>query len=233
MSDTSITFSWPAPENVNFLMNYRVSYTSTPISTSKRRRRQSPSSDSLTVPANMRSTDLVFQPYSMYMVDVDAIYNPPNRDEVTVCLLPTTRITTPQGSKRLQIHSHNACSTFRFTCTIHAHVCSCKCTCDSNYLVHVCVHTHALIQIHYSYIHALRTRSLTPLAVPITASGPPSFSQQPTRQEGFFRIVLSWTPPANPNGVITDYKVRHAHAHTRVLLLHLYMYILHFLSRCL
>ena len=107
VSGTSITFSWPVPENVNFLMNYRVSYSSTPISTSKRRRRQSPSSDSLTVSADMRSTDLVFQPYSRYMVDVDAIYNPPYSGNVTVRLLPTTPITTPQGSKRLQIHSHN------------------------------------------------------------------------------------------------------------------------------
>ena len=56
--------------------------------------------------------------------------------------------------------------------------------------------------------------SLTPLAVPLIASGPPTFSQQPTRQEGFFRIVLSWNPPANPNGVIIGYIVRHTHAHT-------------------
>ena len=210
-------------------MNYRVSYTSTPISTSKRRRRQSPSSDSLTVPADMRSTDLVFQPYSMYIVRVDAIYNPPNSDGVTVRLLPTTPITTPQASKKLQIHSQN--STFRFTCTIHAHACSCQCTCDSNYDVnmHLCIctynHTIIFIQIHY--------HSLLLLYIPTTASGPPSISPDRTRQEGFFRIVLSWIPPANPNGVITGYKVRHTHAQTRVLLLHLYMDILHFLSRCL
>ena len=93
------------------------------------------------------------------------------------------------------------------------------------------MHLYMYIQSHNHFY--TNTLSLTPLAVPTTASDPPSFSQQPARQEGFFRIVLSWIPPANPNGDITGYKVRHTHAHARVLLLHLYMFIFHFLSRCL
>ena len=237
VSGTSITFSWPAPENVNFLMNYRVAYSSTPISTSKRRRRQSLSSDILTVPADMRSTDLVFQPYSRYIVRVDAIYNPPNSGEVTVRLLPTTPITTPQGSKKLQIHSHNTCSTFTFTftCTIHVHACSCKCTCDSNYNVHA--HTHACTCI-YTYNHTIISipihyHSLLLLYQPQHLIHQHSVSNLLDKRvslglyyPGPLLLILMVSLQATRQGI-------HMHMQELSYYIHLYMYILHFLSRCL
>ena len=117
VTKTSITLSWPSPENVNFLTSYLLSYTSTPISTSKRRRRQSPSMNNITLSATMNSVDLMnFQPYSTYMVDVSAVYAPPNSvDPVKVLLIPTTPIITPQRSEELTL----------ITCVhaLHVYVC--------------------------------------------------------------------------------------------------------------
>ena len=91
-----LTISWPAPSNINFLIAYSVSY-----STSfARSRRQIPSP--VEVPAGMTSTTLPFTAFTDYTVDVDAIYAPPpDGNRVTVNLLPLTTFTTPQRRKKL------------------------------------------------------------------------------------------------------------------------------------
>ena len=105
----TLTVTWPAPENVNFLMSYRVSYTTTSrLTPSGRRRRQT--SAPMTLPdipvTGMRSATLPFQAFSNYSVDVLAVYNPPpSGDEVTVILLPTTNFPTPERRKKPHIIS--------------------------------------------------------------------------------------------------------------------------------
>ena len=98
-----LTVSWPAPENVNFLRVYVVSYTNTTRSMpSGRRRRQAGTPMSMNVSATMTSAVLPFQPFSNYMVDVSAVYAPPpSGNEVAVILLPTTTFTTPERGKNL------------------------------------------------------------------------------------------------------------------------------------
>ena len=98
-----LTVSWPAPENVNFLRVYIVSYTNTTRSSSNgRRRRQAGTPMSMNVSATMTRAVLQFQPFSNYMVNVSAVYAPPpSGNEVAVALLPTTTFTTPERGKKL------------------------------------------------------------------------------------------------------------------------------------
>ena len=89
-----LNVSWPAPSNLNFLVAYSVSY-----STSfARSRRQTP----VEVPAGTTTATLPFMAFTDYTVDVDAIYAPPpDGNRVTVSLLPSTPFTTPQRRKKL------------------------------------------------------------------------------------------------------------------------------------
>lgn len=105
VAGNTLSVTWPAPENTDFLMAYRVSYTSTSrIGTGGRRRRQASTPVTLRdIPATApRSASLTFQPFSNYAVDVLAVYNPPPTNaEVTVILLPTTNFSTPERRKKL------------------------------------------------------------------------------------------------------------------------------------
>ena len=88
-----LTISWPAPENTNFLVAYRVSFSTS----SARRRRQA---STIEVPAGINNTTLPFIAFTDYAVDVDAVYAPPpDRNRVFVNLLPSTTFTTPQRRK--------------------------------------------------------------------------------------------------------------------------------------
>ena len=90
-----LTVSWPTPDNTNFLVAYSVSYST---SSARSRRQASP----INVPAGMTTTTLPFTAFSDYTVDVDAIYAPPpDRNNVTVSLLPSTPFMTPQRRKKL------------------------------------------------------------------------------------------------------------------------------------
>ena len=110
-ANDTLTVSWPAPENKNFLRAYIISYTSTTRSTSsRRRRRQAGTLTTLRVSADITSTQLRFQIFSSYMVDVSAVYAPPpSNDEVTVILLPTTTFTTPGQRKKLSDVKPHTC----------------------------------------------------------------------------------------------------------------------------
>lgn len=93
--ENRLTVSWTAPPNQNFLMGYRVRYTTG----SARSRRQT---SSVEVSAGTTSTPLPFTAFTSYTVDVDAIYTPPpdgNRE--FIILLPSTTFTTPQRRKKL------------------------------------------------------------------------------------------------------------------------------------
>ena len=96
-----LTVSWPAATNMNFLDSYLVSYTtSTPGSSSRRRRQASPIT--VLVPSAQTSTQIDFTPYTDYMVDVDAVYTPPpNGNNVTVPLLPTTTFRSQERRMKL------------------------------------------------------------------------------------------------------------------------------------
>ena len=90
-----LTISWPPPNNTIFLVAYSVSYTTS----SARSRRQMPVV--MEVPAGTTSTTLPFSPFLNFTVDVDAVYAPPpDRDRVSIPLLPSTTFTTPQRRKR-------------------------------------------------------------------------------------------------------------------------------------
>ena len=90
-----LTISWPAPMNANFLVAYRVSYTTSPV----RGRRQTPSTRE--VPAGMTRTTLPFAPFTNFIVDVDAVYAPPpDGNRVVIRLLPSTMFTTTQKGKK-------------------------------------------------------------------------------------------------------------------------------------
>jgi hypothetical protein len=93
-----LAISWPAPINTNFLVAYRVSYTTS----SAHSRRQTPSY--VEVPAETTSTILPFAAFTSFTVDVDAVYTlPPGGNNVTVILLPPTTFTTPQRRKKLTL----------------------------------------------------------------------------------------------------------------------------------
>ena len=102
----TLTVSWPPAENLNYLRGYRVFFTATSLVTpSSRRRRQTTSP--VNVGPDQTSTQIGFQPFSTYTVDVSAVYNPPpnaNDHEVLVGLLPTTTFTTPERCK-LTMHA--------------------------------------------------------------------------------------------------------------------------------
>ena len=105
----TLTVSWPAPENKNFLRRYTVSYTNTSRLNSSTHRRRQAGAQMKNVSAGMRSTDLTFQPFSNYMVDVSAVYvPPPSGNEVVVILLPTTTFTTPERGKKLSDVANHA-----------------------------------------------------------------------------------------------------------------------------
>ena len=90
-----LTVSWPTPNNTNFLIVYRVSYST---SSARSRRQASP----IDVSAGMTSATLPFIAFTNYTVDVDAIFAPPpDGRSVTVNLLPSTMFTTPQRRKKL------------------------------------------------------------------------------------------------------------------------------------
>ena len=94
--DDVLTISWPAPINTNFLVAYRVSYT-----TSSARSRQQTSSTS-EVPVGIISTTLPFTPFVNFTVDVDVVYAPPpDGTRVVINLLPPTTFTTPERCKKL------------------------------------------------------------------------------------------------------------------------------------
>ena len=97
----TLTVSWPSADNRNFLGGYRVSFTTISQGTlSSRRRRQTMATSSKDVGRDETMTQIDFQAFSMYMVNVSAIYNPPpDRNEVLVALLPTANFTTPQRRK--------------------------------------------------------------------------------------------------------------------------------------
>ena len=89
-----LTVSWPTPDNTNFLVAYSVSFTK-----SSHSQRQT---SSVEVPAGTTSTTLPFTAFTVYTVDVDAIYAPPpDGNRVSINLLPTTQFTTPQRRKKL------------------------------------------------------------------------------------------------------------------------------------
>ena len=99
--DDVLTVSWPPATNLNFLDSYRVSYTtSTPGSSTRRRRQASPIT--VPVPSDQTSTQIDFTPYTDYMVDVDALYTPPpDGNTVTVPLLPTTTFRSQERCMKL------------------------------------------------------------------------------------------------------------------------------------
>ena len=94
-----LTVSWPAATNLNFLDSYRVSYTtSTPGSSTRRRRQASP----VVVPSGQTSARINFTPYTDYMVSVEAVYTPPpDGTTVTVPLLPTTTFRSEERRMKL------------------------------------------------------------------------------------------------------------------------------------
>ena len=94
-----LTVSWPPATNMNFLSFYLVSYTtSTPGSSTRRRRQASP----VVVPSDQTSAEIDFTPYTDYMVDVDAVYTPPpGGNTVTVPLLPTTAFRSEERRMKL------------------------------------------------------------------------------------------------------------------------------------
>ena len=92
-----LTVSWPTPSNTNFLVAYRVSY-STSTSSARSRRQTTQTRE---VPTGTTSTTLDFAAFTDYTVNVDAIYAPPpDGNNVTVNLLPPTMFTTPQRRKK-------------------------------------------------------------------------------------------------------------------------------------
>ena len=96
-----LTVSWPPAINTNFLDSYIVSYTTFLPGSSARRRRQTSSRRSVQVTSDQTSTQLMFTAYTDYMVDVDALYTPPNANNVTVSLLPTTTFRSPERRMKL------------------------------------------------------------------------------------------------------------------------------------
>ena len=96
-----LTVSWPPATNMNFLSFYLVSYTtSTPGSSTRRRRQASPVT--VQVPSAQTSAQLMFTPYTDYMVNVDAVYTPPpDGNSVTIPLLPTTTFRSQERRMKL------------------------------------------------------------------------------------------------------------------------------------
>ena len=95
-----LTVSWPAATNMNFLDSYLISYTtSTPGSSTRRRRQASPIT--VPVPSGQTSTQIDFTPYTDYTVNVGAVYTPPNGNNVTVPLLPATMFRSQERRMKL------------------------------------------------------------------------------------------------------------------------------------
>ena len=96
----TLTVSWPTAEKSSFLRGYRLFFTVISLVTlSARRHRQTTSP--VNVGPDQTSTQIDFQPFSTYTVNVSAVYNPPpNAIEVLVDLLPTTTFVTPERRKQ-------------------------------------------------------------------------------------------------------------------------------------
>ena len=90
--ENELIVSWTAPPNQNFLTGYDVFYNTSLV----RSRRQTMS---MRVGAGETSTPLPFAPFTTYMVGVNATYDPPDGDMVSVSLLPSTTFQTPQRRK--------------------------------------------------------------------------------------------------------------------------------------
>ena len=106
LTENRLMVSWPAPTNRNFLIAYRVSFTT---SQPTRRRTQTPGRTVtlIEISPDRTSTLLMFSAFTDYMVDVDAVYAPPpDASNVTVRLLPTTTFRTPERGNKLQWHGY-------------------------------------------------------------------------------------------------------------------------------
>ena len=116
LRENELTVRWTAPPNQNFLTNYIVSYSTTSV----RNRRQV---TTVPVPAGTTSTTLPFVAFTDYTVDVDAIYNPPGGDVVTVNLLPSTTFRTPERSRlTMKVSDHTLFLSFSLSLSLtHTH----------------------------------------------------------------------------------------------------------------